>query len=107
MAGYSDDWVFDIKDGYISRVGKGGTDTYNMVGISYFRQEDAIVLASEIEKAYALEENANLYWDEVVDRNLDKLRLQLHPVLENQIIEIDTVEELKVIDPKTYDTLEG
>ena len=107
IAGYSDDWVFDIKDGYISRVGKGGTDMYNMVGISYFRQEDAIVLASEIEKAYALEENANLYWDEVVDRNLDKLRLRLHPVLENQIIEIDTVEELKVIDPKTYDTLEG
>lgn len=106
-AGYSDDWVFDIKDGYISRVGKGGTDTYNMVGISYFRQEDAIVLASAIEKAYALEENANLYWDEVVDRNLDKLRLRIHPVLENQIIEIDTVEELKVIDPETYITIKN
>ena len=36
--GYSDDWVFDLKDQYITRVGKGGTDTYNMVGVAYFKQ---------------------------------------------------------------------
>lgn len=99
VPGYSQDWVFDLADGYISRVGKGGTDAYNMVGISFWRQADAAVLAAEIEKAYALEENADLYWDEVVDRNLDKLRLCIHPVGEGQIMEIDTVEELRAADP--------
>ena len=82
----------------ISRVGKGGTDTYNMVGISFFKKEDAVILAQEIQKAYAKEENANRYWDEIVDWNLDKLRLKIYPVSADQIIEIDTVEELNALE---------
>lgn len=98
VKGYSDDWVFELQDGYISRVGKGGTDTYNMVGISFFKKEDAGFLADKIVQAYAKEENSNLYWDEVVDQNLDKLRLKVWQVAEEQIVEIDTVEELAAID---------
>jgi CTP:phosphocholine cytidylyltransferase-like protein len=98
VEGYSDDWVFDLKDDYIVRVGKCGTDTYNMVGISFFKQQDAILLSDKIEEAYASPENDNLYWDEVVDQNLDKLKLKIYPVREGQIVEIDTVEELMEID---------
>ncbi len=93
VQGFSDDWVFEQKDGRISRVGKGGTDVYNMVGVSYFRQTDARILQEEIVRAYEREENGNLFWDEVVDRNLDRLRLTVEEVLEGQIVEIDTVEE--------------
>ena len=91
--GYSDDWVFELQGDYISRVGKGGKDTYNMVGVSYFKKEDALILREEIEKAYAMEENSNLFWDDVVNRNLDKLKLKIESVSEGQIVEIDTVEE--------------
>lgn len=93
VQGFSDDWVFEQKDGRISRVGKGGTDVYNMVGVSYFQQTDARILQEEIVKAYEKEENGNLFWDEVVDRNLDRLRLTVEEVSEGQIVEIDTVEE--------------
>ena len=95
--GFSEDWVFELMDGYISRVGKGGSDTYNMVGVSYFKQEDAAVLREEIERAYAVEENGDLFWDDVVNQNLNKLRLTVEPVNEGQLVEIDTVEELKKI----------
>ena len=95
--GFSEDWVFELKDGYISRVGKGGSDTFNMVGISYFKREDAAVLREEIEKAYAIEGNGDLFWDDVVNQNLNKLRLTVEPVKEGQLVEIDTVEELKKI----------
>lgn len=98
VKGYSDDWVFELQDGYISRVGKGGTDTYNMVGISYFQQKDACMLADAVEEAYAKEENAGLFWDEVVDRNLDKFQLRIFPVEPGQIVEVDTVEELILLD---------
>ena len=98
VSGFSDDWIFELQDGFISRVGKGGTDTYNMVGISFFKKEDAVILAQEIQKAYAKEENANRYWDEIVDWNLDKLRLKIYPVSAEQIIEIDTVEELNALE---------
>lgn len=93
MHGFSQDWVFEQRDGRISRVGKGGTDTYNMVGVSYFRKEDARILREEIVRACEKEENGDLFWDEVVDQNLDRLRLTVEEVLEGQIVEIDTVEE--------------
>lgn len=93
VQGFSDDWVFEQKDGRISRVGKGGTDVYNMVGVSYFQKADALILQEEIVKAYEKEENGDLFWDEVVDRNLDRLRLTVEEVSEGQIVEIDTVEE--------------
>lgn len=97
QTGYSGDWVFELSGQYISRVGKGGSNTYNMVGISYFKQEDAVVLREEIEKAYAMRENGNLFWDDVVNRNLDKLRLRVEVVKEGQLVEIDTVEELRKV----------
>ena len=93
VEGFSDDWVFEQEDGLISRVGKGGSDVFNMVGVSYFQKEDARILQEEIVKAYEKEGNGGLFWDEVVDRNLGRLKLTVEEVLEGQIVEIDTVEE--------------
>lgn len=69
-----------------------------MVGISYFQQKDACMLADVIVEAYAKEENAALFWDEIVDRNLDKFQLRIFPVEPGQIVEVDTVEELTLLD---------
>lgn len=33
VEGFSDDWVFEQEDGLISRVGKGGSDVFNMMEI--------------------------------------------------------------------------
>ena len=95
VEGYSEDWVFDLsEDGYITRVGKGGKDCYNMVGLSYFNKQDAEKLAEFIEKRYNTPGFETLFWDDVVNENLDSLKLIVNPVKKNQIIEIDTVEEL-------------
>jgi len=100
VAGYSDDWVFDLNaDGRIVRVGKGGTDTYNMVGVSYFKQKDAAVIANAVQEAYRHEGHEQLYWDEIVDQQLDKVKLGIYPVTGEQIIEIDSVDELAAFDP--------
>lgn len=92
--GYTDDWVFTVDKGRIVRVGKGGRDTYQMVGIAYFKQVEAKRLKKVILQAYDKEENKDLFWDDVVDRNLDKLPLTVELVKEGQLVEIDTVEEL-------------
>lgn len=98
IPGFSEDWIFEQNsEGRIIRVGKGGTDCYNMVGVSYFNSHDAKILKEEIEKAYEVPGFETLFWDDVVDRNLDKLDLIVEPVEEGQIIEIDTVEELERI----------
>lgn len=95
--GYSDDWVFELEKDRIVRIGKGGTDTYNMVGIAYFKQADATFLRDRIVEAYGDEQNGQLFWDEVVDQNLNRLKIGIEPVCEGQLVEIDTVEELRKV----------
>ena len=103
VKGFSDDWVFETgDDGYITRVGKGGSNCYNMVGISFLKQRDAMILRDAILKAYGDPGHEELFWDDVVDRNLDKLKLKIHPVADDQIVEIDTCEELKVVEERFF-----
>lgn len=100
--GDTEDWVFEQKDGRITRVGKGGRDVYHMVGVAYFQKEDAALLADLIEEAGARPENSQLFWDEVVDANLHRLNLTVEPVQEGQITEIDTVEELNRVNDEGF-----
>lgn len=101
--GFSDDWVFEQdKNGIITRVGKEGTDCYNMVGIAFFKEDDASLLADMIEAAYKQSGHEGMFWDDVVNQNLDKLILEVHPIEPEQIIEIDTVAELDAVNNKKY-----
>lgn len=103
VTGFSDDWVFETDaNGRITRIGKGGTDTYNMVGISYFHQPDARKIADTIVEDAKKPECANLFWDEVVDRLVksDKLDLIVHHVSPDEIVECDTVEDLRKLEAR-------
>ena len=76
--GHSDDWVFDLgSDEYITRVGKAGDNCFNMVGISYFSANDAQTLCRAISDAYGKSGYEKLFWDDVVNANLDKLKLKV------------------------------
>ncbi len=96
VRGYSNDWVFDTDDnGKIIRVGKNGTDKYNMTGISYFTSEDAKILYEVITEEYGKPGYEELFWDDAVNIHISRFELTVHPVLPKQIIEIDTVDELR------------
>ena len=98
VPGYSADWVFDRNDqGIITRVGKGGTDCFNMTGIAYFRQADGETLYRTLEEEYGKPGFESLFWDDVVDRHIGQFRLRVQPVEQDQIVEIDTVEELREV----------
>ena len=100
VKGYSDDWVFERDgNGRITRVGKGGSDVYNMVGISFFKKADAQILKTAIAEAYEKGGYEDLFWDDVVNDNLYRLDLTVHPVNDKDITEIDSEAELKLIDP--------
>ncbi len=99
VEGYSDDWIFETDGNLkISRVKKGGMSCYNMIGLSYFTNNDATLLADRIEASFQKIDNRNLFWDEVVDANLDVLDLRVYPVEKGVVTEIDTVQELAQID---------
>ena len=98
IEGYSSDWVFDVQNGNITRVGKGGTDTYNMAGISYWKKEDAKVIKDAILAAYKQKGHEQLYWDEITDRCLKDIYVTVTEVLPEEIVEVDTVEELEALE---------
>ena len=98
VAGRSDDWVFDTDAaGRITRIGKGGFDRFNMVGVSYFRRAGAAKVASAVLDSAKKPENANLFWDEVVDGLVKRgeLDLAVHEISPDDIVECDTVEDLE------------
>ena len=102
VEGHSDDWVFEQNsDGIITRVGKVGDDCFNMCGLSYFNKEQALLIANEIERIYGNKgQYEDLFWDDVVNSIINKLNLTVFPVNANQIVEIDTVEELEAINKR-------
>lgn len=99
VEGHSDDWVFELdEDGYIKRVGKVGDNCFNMVGVAYFKEKEASLLADRIEQTYGIPGYENMFWDDVVNEHLQELQIIVHPVNEDMIVEIDTVPELEEVE---------
>jgi CTP:phosphocholine cytidylyltransferase-like protein len=100
IEGYSDDWVFEMDNGRIVNIKKEGNSLFNMAGISYWLKEDAAEIARALNEAYKEPEHGKLFWDEVVNKVLDRMNVGVHPVKPEQITELDTVEDLRKV--KTF-----
>ena len=61
----TDDWCFETKKGYISRLRIGGKDCYHMYGISYWNDADGAKLADHIKCVYDMPGGKERYWDQV------------------------------------------
>ena len=98
IEGHSEDWVFDQdENGIITRVGKVGDDCYNMTGIAYLKEKDAKVLYTSINEDWGKPGYEDMFWDDVVNNHIKDFQLTVHPVNDDQIVEIDTVAELEEV----------
>lgn len=96
----TDDWCFYTKKGYINKIAVGGKDCHHMFGISYWTKEDGYKLVDDIDAVYHSPGGKERYWDEVALRDcIDNYKVRVKPIHEGDIIEIDTFNELKAIDP--------
>ena len=95
----TDDWCFETKKGYITKVKVGGENVHHMFGISYWTREDAEKMEHDIEKVFQSPGGRERYWDEVALREcIDNYKVWVREVEKGDIIEIDTYNELKQID---------
>lgn len=95
----TDDWCFETKKGYITKVKVGGENVHHMFGISYWTKEDAEKMETDIEKVYKSPGGKERYWDEVALRECSKnYKVWVREVERGDVIEIDTYNELKQID---------
>ncbi len=101
----SDDWCFRVKDGVIveQMVGGQGDDIWQMVGISYWNEEDGYKLSQDIPEVYQSPGGKERYWEQVpLAYKKEHYSVEILECLDEDIIEIDTFNELKKFD-KTYD----
>ena len=74
-----------------------------MVGISYWNKSDGLRLAEDIADVYALSEGKEKYWEQVpLCCCKDRYSVEVRECFDEDIVEIDTFDELKLID-REYD----
>jgi CTP:phosphocholine cytidylyltransferase-like protein len=94
IEGYSDDWIFETNENKIVNIKKGGTNLFNMCGISYWLKDDIAEIAKAISAAYREPNHEGLFWDEIASRVLHKINVSVHPINPKQIVELDTEDDL-------------
>ena len=99
----SDDWCLETKNGIITKEKVGGLDCYQMCGISYYDAKDGKQMKTDIEEVFMSPGGKEKYWEQVMlDVKKSNYKIYLRECKKEDIIEIDTFNELKAID-KTYD----
>lgn len=99
----TDDWCFEVKNGVITEQKVGGLDCWQMVGISYWNEEDGRRLYDDIAEVYATPGGRERYWEQVpLVYRKQNYSVEIMECFDEDIVEIDTFRELKAID-KTYD----
>ena len=100
---HTDDWCFDVEDGIIVEEKVGGDDCWQMVGISYWNEEDGVKLAKDIEDVYNMPGGKDRYWEQVpLVYRKENYKVAVRACRDEDIVEIDSFAELKALD-KTYD----
>ena len=99
----TDDWCVETKNGIIKKEKIGGVNCYQMIGISYYDKVDGKKLSKDIEDVFNSPGGKEKYWEQVqlVERK-NNYKIHIRECKKDDIIEIDTFNELKQID-KTYD----
>ncbi len=96
----TDDWCFDKKDGYLTNYRKGGSNCYLACGLSYWTKEDCEKIKKGIVSALKSEEGRNAFWEFVPFLyNQNDFRVIGKDYSPSDIVEIDSYDELCLIDP--------
>ena len=96
---HTEDWRFDVENGFITGENVGGDDCWQMVGISYWNEKDGRRLSQDISDVYASPEGKKLYWEQVpLVYKKNHYQVAIRECFDEDIVEIDTFDELKAID---------
>ena len=102
--GYTDEWLLKVeKNTIVSCSRNGGEKGWRLYSISRWNQEDGQKLKVDLEYQFEVEKNYDIYWDDVAlfcsPQNYD---LGIREMNLDDVIEIDTIDELRLVD-KSYD----
>lgn len=92
-------FTFD-EDGLIVDTNKPSCDQWIMYGHAYYDYTFSKAFKPILKSYYGREGVENMYWENVYAENLDKLPMYIKQCQDGEILEFDSMEELKQFDPQ-------
>lgn len=97
--GDTNEWCMaEGEDGYVSRVKVGGSDTWFMMGHTFWNEEFSKEFIRILMEEYDLPETANVLWEDIYSRHLSELKMKIKKYSNEDIFEFDTLDELRQFD---------
>ena len=98
----TDDWCLETKRGVVTKIGIGGVNCHQIVGISYWNEEDGERLGRQIEEDFNAPGGRERFWDQVaLENHIADYKIGVRNCGFEDICEIDTFGELQKLD-ETY-----
>ena len=97
----TDDWcLYTDKNGIVTKETVGGTNCHQMVGISYWDAEAGAKLANDLEEVFRSPGGKERYWEQTaLVYKKENYKVSVRECSASDIVEIDSFNELKQIDP--------
>lgn len=90
--------IFD-KNGLITDTAKPCKDMWTMQGHAYLNREFNSVFTDILDEYYGKPDTKDMYWEGIYAENLDKLHMYIVKCTDEDILEFDSVENLREFDP--------
>lgn len=97
----TDEWLMQINDdGVVTSCSRnGGNNGWQLFSISRWTANDGQRLKYHLEEEFETNNNRQIYWDDVaMFCHFDEYELGVYEISEGDIIEVDSVDELRAID---------
>jgi CTP:phosphocholine cytidylyltransferase-like protein len=108
VTAHTDEWVMTVENGIVTSCSRnGGDEGWQLYSVSRWSREDALKLKEFLELEFDKNERRDVYWDDIpMFLHADAFRLGIRVMNKEDILEIDSLEELQEID-SSYLNIKG
>lgn len=101
----TDEWLMQVERGKVVSCSRtGGTKGWQLYSVSRWTAKDGIKLRKHLEEEFENKDNRQIYWDDVaMFCHFEDYDLGIMPMQEDDIVEIDSLEELIALDSSYKD----
>ena len=94
------EWLLTVEDGVVTACSRsGGKGGWQLYSISRWSKEDGQRLRRHLEEEFEEKQNRQIYWDDVaLFCHPEEYRLGIRPMKREDVIEIDSLDELIAMD---------
>ncbi len=97
--GETKEWCMtENSDGYINSVTVGGENAWFMLGHTFWSEDFSREFLKILNEIYDLPETADLLWEAIYMKHLNKLKMKIRRYDSDVIFEFDTLDELREFD---------